>query len=150
MRKNNSLPELNTCNLSPEKFTDNGWLTNKNKYKYASSYLSENSGITNLRTTMSVFPHPRKDNNVNRPRKTRNKRRSLENIKKRVAKNQFITMDKRNRMNFGTSNFFSTLEVFEEEDSDLFAMSDSITETEEETGRYVGKEAFKHYYKNYK
>lgn len=37
-----------------------------------------------------------------------------------------------------------------EDDSDIYALNDSDKETDEKTGRYVGRDAFKHYYKNYK
>lgn len=33
------------------------------------------------------------------------------------------------------------------EDSDMYGASDSNPDTDENTGRYVGKEAFTHYYK---
>lgn len=105
--------------------------------------------ILNLRATASVFPAA--DRQRFPPNKrTRNGRRS-HNFR---GQNQKLLMQnlepEKEVTQIISTNMKALKQGTKDEDSDLYAVSDSNREAEEKTNRYVGKAAFNHYYNNYK
>lgn len=155
MRKNNSLPELNVNSLTPNKNSlTSGWMTQK-KFKFSRKDLNTRQfSILDVKVSGSVLPVPKRlsyTNSRRAPRKTRNKRLSYDYLYNRSLSRKFFTVDKNSDAKISEPTIVDLkTKVKNAEDSDLFAVSDTQRESEENTGRYVGPDAFKHYYRNYK
>ena len=150
MRKNNSLPELQPFTLSPNKVLSSGWQTKTNS-KWSVNFKEidkRNFDIVDLRSTVSVFPAAKRQ--LSNPRKrTRNSRRShhFNSSQRKLIMRQFEIESEMSQIQPDT-NF--TKMKNNDEDSDINAVSDSNREGDVKTKRYVGKEAYNHYYNNYK
>ena len=148
MRKNISLPELNTINFTPEKTMMSGWTTKQSSgYKFNLSKLAgKKFDIANVKVSGSVFPVPARIKAIYRQRKSRRSIRSLKrNIKIPRKAN---SVDRKNEIQVWHNKAPVQRQITGE--SDMYLLSDTGRETETPSGKFVGKDAFNHYYKNYK
>lgn len=152
---------------------------NRYKFQF-SEIVKKNFDVYNLKFNASVFPFPRRSNYLTRRRKTRNNKRSYDRITQGHLSKRFFSIDRTNDSNeTSIVNKFTNKRVTNEnltlqpeftktpirnaraavtelkkqvyeDDSDIFAVDESNRENEESTNRYVGEDAFDHYYKNYK
>lgn len=154
MLKNTSLPELQINQQSPEKLLATSWMITKQsnkKWVYDHQTMTTKShDIIDMRTISKIFPG-RKRPDYSRKLRFRNKRRSYDqsygrNLLGTKYYSEDAITEKTNASTILPHQKVAPPQIISE-DSDMFGPSDSHQETDENTGRYVGKEAFAHYYK---